>query len=590
MFFDVLLSAYKLKGCGIMKRVIGVILVLLMTFIVFENACVIVNADNFNYLKFKLNGDSTSYCVSDCSVEATGDIVIPSIYNGLPVTTIDPHAFYECNSIRNVIIPDGVISIGTNAFYGCTVLNSVVIPNTVKNIGKYAFESCTSLTSVNIPNGITTVNESTFKDCVNLKNIVIPNSVLSIEDYAFYNCTNLESIEFGENVLVIGDESFARCVNLKSVVFPNSLTTIGRWCFYFCLRINYLTFGNSVSCIGSGAFESCNSIQKVYYKCNSYVENYYFYSGEKIELHPCFSDWITDTNTTVNSPGSKHKECTECGEVLETAVIPQLKCATPKLTKATNTANGVKVTWDAVEGADSYRVYRRAGGVLTWSYIGTTTTNTFTDAKATNNKYWIYTVIAVNEAGYSGFDKVGKTIKCVTAPKVTGVSNAANGLYVKWNAVPGAKEYRVYRKGLNYNSWLYLGTTKNTWFIDSPIKNSNGYYYKYTVIAVNDYCSGFYEDCAFTKRLSNPVLKSAVSSKTGITVKWNSVYGSTGYYVYRKTANFGWTLVGSTKGANSATYIDKTAKKGVTYTYTVRAYHGKTFSSYNSGISCKDKY
>lgn len=302
------------------------------------------------------------------------------------------------------------------------------------------------------------------------------------------------------------------------------------------------------------------------------------------------SDWMIDKVATVNADGIKCKVCNHCGEVLETAVIPQLKCATPKLTKAANTVSGVKVTWGAVEGADSYRVYRRAGGVYTWSYIGTTTDTSFTDSKATNNKYWIYTVIAVNEAGYSGFDKVGKTIKCVTAPKVTGVSNAANGLYVKWNAVPGAKEYRVYRKGLNYNSWLYLGTTKNTWFTDSPIKNANGYYYKYTVIAVNDYYSGFYEDCAFTKRLSNPVLKSAVSSKTGITVKWNSVYGSTGYYVYRKTANSGWTLVGSTKGANNATYIDKTAKKGVTYTYTVRAYYGKTLSSYNSGISCKDKY
>ena len=302
------------------------------------------------------------------------------------------------------------------------------------------------------------------------------------------------------------------------------------------------------------------------------------------------SNWIIDTNATVRAPGSKHKECTVCGEVLETAVIPQLKCATPKLTKAANTVSGVKVTWGAVEGADSYRVYRRAGGVYTWSYIGTTTDTSFTDSKATNNKYWIYTVIAVNEAGYSGFDKVGKTVKCVTAPKITSVSNTASGLYMKWNAVPGAKEYRVYRKGLNYKTWMYLGTTKNTWFTDSPIKNANGYYYKYTVIAVNDYYSGFYEDCAFTKRLSNPVLKSAVSSKTGITVKWNSVYGSTGYYVYRKTANSGWTLVGSTKGTNNATYIDKTAKKGVTYTYTVRAYYGKTLSSYNSGISCKDKY
>ncbi len=329
-----------------------------------------------------------------------------------------------------------------------------------------------------------------------------------------------------------------------------------------------------------------------------------FYSWENIELSDIpnksglvtvdsdheTTPWITDTVATVYSAGSKYKVCNKCAEIVETATIPQLKCATPKLSKVSNTTSGVKVTWEKVDGADSYRVYRRAGGVYTWSYIGTTTATSFTDSKATDNKYWIYTVIAVNEAGYSGFDKIGKTIKCVTAPKVTSVSNTASGLYVKWNAVAGAKEYRVYRKGLNYNTWMYLGTTKNLYYTDTPIKNANGYYYKYTVIAVNDYYSGYYEDCAFTKRLSNPVLKSAVSSKAGITVKWNSVYGSTGYYVYRKTANSGWTLVGSTKGTNNATYVDKTAKKGVTYTYTVRAYYGKTLSSYNSGISCKDKY
>ena len=71
---------------------------------------------------------------------------------------------------------------------------------------------------------------------------------------------------------------------------------------------------------------------------------------------------------------------------------------------------------------------------------------------------------------------------------------------------------------------------------------------------------------------------------------WEAVMGTTGYYVYRKTANSGWIRIAAVGGTNNTTYLDKTAQKGVTYTYTVRAVYGATTSYFNSGISCYDKY
>ncbi len=262
---------------------------------------------------------------------------------------------------------------------------------------------------------------------------------------------------------------------------------------------------------------------------------------------------------------------------------------TPKLTKVNNVPTGVSVTWGKVTGATGYRVYRKAGSATSWSYIGYTTKTNYIDTKVANGVYYRYTIIAVNGT-YSDFDRTGMNVKFVSTPKVTGVSNAATGIYVKWNAVKGATEYRVYRRKGGSMSWYCVGTTKNTYYTDKGIVNQSGTYYIYTVIAVNGYYSGF-ESGLTIKRLANPVLKSAVSYKSGIYVKWNAVKGTTGYYVYRKTAGSGWTKVGTMKGTNNTTFVDKTAKKGVTYTYTVRACSGSTLSAYNTkGISCKDRY
>ncbi len=302
--------------------------------------------------------------------------------------------------------------------------------------------------------------------------------------------------------------------------------------------------------------------------------------------------WITDVEASYTSSGSKHRECLTCGETLETVGIPQLKLSTPKVT-TTNEIGGIRVTWNKIPGAVKYVVYRRTAGSSIWVNLGTTTGTSFFDKNVKSGTYYCYTVRAFNSTGgYSNYVKANtNTRKYMATPKLTTIYNHAYGLAIKWNAVPGITNgYRVYRRGAGSTYWTYLGTTKNLYFIDNAVKNRNGEYYRYTVIADGGYRSAFDANGLYLRRLANPTLNSAVSSKLGITVKWGKVAGSSGYYVYRKTANSTWTRIATVKGVNSVSYLDKTAKKGTTYTYTVRAVYGTTLSSYYSGISCKDKF
>ena len=98
------------------------------------------------------------------------------------------------DSVKRVIIADGVTTIGDNAFNGCSSLTSVTIPNSVTTIREYTFDDCNSLTSVTIPNSVTTIERSAFSSCTNLQKVNIGNSVKSIGEQAFYECTKLTQI------------------------------------------------------------------------------------------------------------------------------------------------------------------------------------------------------------------------------------------------------------------------------------------------------------------------------------------------------------------------------------------------------------
>ena len=211
-----------------------------------------------------------------------------------PVTSIGEKAFYDCDNLKSVTIPDGVTSIGANAFDYCTNLTSITIPDSVTSIGANAFKNCSKLTSVIIPNRVTSIREATFAYCGSLKSVTIPDSLTSIGNNAFRNCHSLASVTIPNRVTSIGANAFHYCIKLTNITIPNSVTSIGKWALYDCTceliidsqtlvekdytTSNYptrddgwlygnkstkITIGKNVTKIGNLAFLGCSSLASV---------------------------------------------------------------------------------------------------------------------------------------------------------------------------------------------------------------------------------------------------------------------------------------------------------------------------------------
>ena len=183
------------------------------------------------------------------------------IENG--VTSIGKSAFAGCTGLTCITIPDSVTSIGWGAFFGCTGLTSVTIPDSVTSIGDYAFNRCTGLTSVTIGNGVTSIDTYAFYGCTSLKSITIPDSVTRIGYYAFSGCTGLTSVTIGNGVTSIDENVFISCTGLTSVTIGNGVTSIGSGAFSGCKGLTSVTIPDSVTSIGYEAFYRCTGLTSV---------------------------------------------------------------------------------------------------------------------------------------------------------------------------------------------------------------------------------------------------------------------------------------------------------------------------------------
>ena len=262
---------------------------------------------------------------------------------------------------------------------------------------------------------------------------------------------------------------------------------------------------------------------------------------------------------------------------------------TPVLKSATTIQNGVLVNWNEVNSAEEYIVYRKTSD-SSWVKLGKTKKLSFIDNTAKSGTKYFYTVVAYSGDTKSTFDTCGVSAYYLATPKLASVTNKNGSVVVNWDSIKGAKGYNVYRKTSKSGKWKKVTSTTDTKYTDKNVKSGSNYFY--TIRAYNGKnMSSYVTNGIATKYLSVPKLTKAVSNSKGVSVTYGKVTGATGYLVYRKTGNGKWTKIATVTGNNKTTYLDKTAKKGVTYTYTVRAVNGKYISSYNSkGITIKDKY
>ncbi|MGN1316569.1 MAG: hypothetical protein ACI4VW_05835 [Acutalibacteraceae bacterium] len=265
--------------------------------------------------------------------------------------------------------------------------------------------------------------------------------------------------------------------------------------------------------------------------------------------------------------------------------------ATPKISSVTNAYGGVKVSWGKT-GASKYYVYRKTKSETKWTYLGSTESTSFLDKTPKSNTKYYYAVRSIGSSSksfysYSHFCDVCKSVQYLAAP-VPKVSNSTSGTKISWSKITGAKQYVVFRKAGSANSWTKIATITGTSYTDKNVKSGTNY--KYTVRAYNGSLSSGYHSGVAIKFLSAPTLSSVSSSKSGVTFKWNKVSGASGYYVYRKTGSGEYTKIATVKGNTKVSYLDKSAKKGTTYYYTVRAYYGSYTSGYKSPLKITDKY
>lgn len=126
---------------------------------------------------------------------------------------IPANAFFECASIREVVIPDGVTAVGHRAFYGCERLATVTLPDSVTSIGDDAFNGCIRLASVDVGTRLKTLGVQAFMGCVSLPEMTLPASVKAIPNAAFAGCVSLEALT-APGVTEVGAQAFRHCDKL----------------------------------------------------------------------------------------------------------------------------------------------------------------------------------------------------------------------------------------------------------------------------------------------------------------------------------------------------------------------------------------
>ena len=219
-----------------------------------------------NGIWYVTTSDNTVAVTQNYTSSYRGSITIPktvthTVYSNYEqvtltfiVSSIDNYAFYGCNELTSVSMPNTIKRIGYNAFYGCTSLSSITIPNSVEIIDGSAFYGCTGLTSFTMPNSVRSIGDNLFYGCTGLKTAKLSSSIKELIG-TFFGCTGLTSIEVPGSVISLNC-AFTGCTNLSSVVLPGSLQTIGSRSFEDCSSLTALFVPNSVTAIGEKAFNN----------------------------------------------------------------------------------------------------------------------------------------------------------------------------------------------------------------------------------------------------------------------------------------------------------------------------------------------
>lgn len=209
------------------------------------------------------------------------------------LTTFPVSFAYNCKSLKSVIIPEGVVSLGNYIFFGCSALANVILPSTLRTISNSSFVNCIFV-SIEIPDGVQVIGTFAFQNVTRLTSIALPLSLTSIGEDCFLNC-GITFIDIPQNVSSIGNYAFAtgRLTSITSqspnfvvsngnlyssdmtrlvvkpqmtgdVAFtiPDGVTDISG-AFYYDNTVESVIFNADMTTVGAGAFSRAKKLRSI---------------------------------------------------------------------------------------------------------------------------------------------------------------------------------------------------------------------------------------------------------------------------------------------------------------------------------------
>ena len=274
------------------------------------------------------------------------------------------------------------------------------------------------------------------------------------------------------------------------------------------------------------------------------------------------------------------------------AVTYKQTLSAPAVTGGNDSQGRPTLKWNAVSGAAKYEVYRARSKDVTYTKYSTTTGTAYTNSSyLTSGATYYYKVRALDANGNAGPYSAVVSVTCrlkLTAPTVTGGTDAQGRPTLKWNAVSGAAKYEVYRaRSMNGDYVKYSTVTGTSYTNTSYLANGTTYYYKVRALGSDGSYGPYSTPVSVTYKapFGAPLVTGSKDSQGRPALKWDKVTDAAKYEVYRARSKDGTYSLMSTQSATGYTNTSYLAN-GTTYYYKVRALKANgTASAYSSVVT-----
>lgn len=434
-----------------------------------------------------------------------------------------------------------------------------------------------------------------------VRHIVIEKGITSIGN-SFNDMHNLESVSFPEGLTEISD-SFMNCTAIKSVDFPESLEKITGFAFMGCSSLQNIDFKNAVNVDGGyngGPFYKCTALKELHlpggsylgsaFVCCSSLENVYI-GREGLGIASVCYDCVDIDQVVMESLAGCNKNlklhyvegslsCSKEAVYWDRVLVENM----PDKIALNVTKEGINVNWNGKTGAEVYHLYRKAKGDKKWTKIADTELTYYDDNTVKSGVEYSYLLKVDDDTD----TLTSSYTRFMGTPVIKSATQTSTGIKINWSKVAGATKYRVYRR-TRYGEWKKLADVTGTTYSDNKANSDVDYYYTVRAFGKTGYgeCDKSYP---YVFYLKTPKIVSIKKVSEGVYIEWENV-GCEGYYLYRKEPGGSWKRIDYTYSSGDVTFIDKTAKKGVEYQYTVRSFRWDRNecqrSEYKSGVKFK---